>query len=93
MANIQTLLFDAKLQREVLFTGSVDSNGEFVFKSTESETFLKFPASTKPEQFAELAEKNKHDNLGQVTVEAQESMLEALIVGKDGPVEEDVPFE
>jgi len=98
-------LFCARCQAITEHAGSVDMNGEFVFRcQTEScDRFIKFPSDIDATAFNELALKHKAANEGQVSLEEQEARLDTILsepdiaypeveVQPEAPVEE-VPAE
>lgn len=83
-------LFCARCQTVTPHQGAVDANGEFLFTCQNEvldnggqvvlcERFIKFPADTDKEQFAVLAEKHRVQNVGQVSLEAQEAKLDEIL--------------
>ncbi len=78
-------IFCAKEQAVTSHKGYVDSNGEFVFscQSEGCDRFVKFPADTTPEQFAELLAKHEAHNTGQISLEKQQAKLMGLVAAQE----------
>lgn len=86
-------IFCTKQQKVTPHTGTVDANGEFVFRCAgeidgdDCGAFVKYPADTTPEKLDELIEVEAEANEGQVSLEGQEDTLK-LMLGESNSEEE-----
>lgn len=88
-------IFCAKEQTITPHTGDVDGNGDFVFTcanvgadEVRCDRFVKFPGTATKEELESLIVNHQEKNVGQVSLAAQEAVLDAVIVAEDSqPVE------
>lgn len=73
----QVNIFDPLLQKEVPFTLEVDAAGEIVATSTESTSFVKFPAGLTREQFDAAVAEHKEANEGMEYLSQEEAVKQA----------------
>jgi hypothetical protein len=83
-------IFCTKEQKVTAHKGEVDANGEFLFtcQTEDCGRFVKFPADTNVEQFNQMLAVHEEQNKGQVSVEAQEARLQALLAPEEAPTQE-----
>lgn len=87
MKDLIKQIFCANEQTATPHKGEVDGNGEFVFtcQNEGCRRFIKFPSDVTPEQFNQLLDLHEQHNTGQVSVEAQNKKLEALLGALEAP--------
>ena len=81
MEELRKDIFCAAEQLIAPHQGSVDGNGEFVFKclSEGCDRFIKFASNTGAEVFAQLLQNHQDHNTGQVSVDKQNKRLAELL--------------
>ena len=86
-------IFCANEQLVTTHDASVDSNGEFVFTCQTCGRFVKLPADLEPAQMEELLAKHEEANTGQVSIEASEKTLDALLGSNPVSVTDEATLE
>lgn len=72
-------IFCAICQDDTEHAGKVDGNGELVFTCSVCKGFIKLPVGMTAKEVEEHLVKHKEANMGQVSVEASESVLKEVM--------------
>lgn len=85
------LVFNTRTQQMEEAVVTIDGNGEFLF-TFEDGSFFKLPATVTAEEVTDLLQAHKEGNEGQISLEAQEKVLDEILgeTEEEEPTEEDV---